>query len=383
MIRQIRRLMRPIRTSDGQMMALAIYRERRNGRWSYTPAKETGFEGVACLDDVARAAWLFLDVWERYRLLGAREYAEGFLAFVRAMQQPDGRFVNFVKDWRGKLNLTGPTSIPGGAPWTARAVMALARSVAVLGEESDRERIRLAWPHVQAPMKYKDVRALHVLSALELARATGEAMWLSDARLWAEEILDCRDGAGRLLNEAHAPAFHFWGHYQPAALALAGARLKWTPFVEAAEESAHLLIEPVVRGGFALPQVLPFDVSSVILNLRALYAVTLRNEYRDLLHLARAWFRGRNPAGQPVYDPELGLCHDGIDCDRVSQNSGAESNIEAAFAVMDELPWTLLLESRVKEEEEREGFSVRDSGKRPGAADPEEPPSLQAVPETV
>ncbi len=345
MIRQIRRLLRPIRRADDHMMALAIYRVRRQGRWSFTPAKETGYEGVACLDDAARAAWLFLDVWERYHLVGARDYAEGFLAYVHAMQQPDGRFVNFVTDWRGALNLDGPTSYPGGPAWTARAVMALARSANALGREGDLERLRQAWPHVKQPQKYKDLRALHVLAALEVEAATGEDSWLYDVREWADDIIECRDWQGRLLNELDAPNFHYWGHIQPAALARAGARLKWPRYVEAAEESCKLLIEPMVRGGFALPQVLPYDVSSIIVNLKALHEVTLRQEYRDLLHLARAWFRGRNPAGNPVYDPEQGLCHDGVDNNRVNENSGAESNIEGAFALLEELPWTLMLEA--------------------------------------
>ena len=357
MVRQIRRLMRPIRTADGHMMALAIYRVRRKGRWTFTPARETGYEGVACVDDAARAAWLFLDVWERFGLVEARDLAEGLLAFVHAMQEEDGRFVNFVTNWRGTPNLTGPTSYPGGPAWTARAVMALARSAAALGREGDLERVTRAWPHLDEPVhsQYKDIRALHVLAALELDRATEDDAWLYDIRRWSEEILECRDDQGRLLNEPHAPDFHFWGHIQPGALALAGARLKWTPFVEAAEHSVRVMIEPIVQGGFALPQVLPYDVSSVIFNLKSLYEVTLRPEYRDLLHLARAWFRGRNPAGQPVYDPENGLCRDGVDNNRVSENSGAESNIEGAFALMEELPWTLLLRSDAEGEAVEEG----------------------------
>jgi hypothetical protein len=361
--------MRPIRRADDHMIALAIYRVRRKGRWSFTPAKETGYEGVACLDDAARAAWLFLDVWDRYRLIGARDYAEGFLAFVHAMQQPDGRFVNFITNWRGTMNNEGPTSYPGGPAWTARAVMALARSANVLGMEGDLERLKRAWPHIKTPQKYKDLRALHILAALEAEAATGDDEWLYDVRVWADEILDCKDWQGRLLNELDAPEFHFWGHIQPAALALAGARLKWTPYVDAAVESVRLLIEPIVRGGFALPQVLPYDVSSVIFNLKALHQVTLRQEYSDLLHLARAWFRGRNPAGQPVYDPEQGLCHDGVDNNRVSENSGAESNIEGAFALLEELPWTLMMEAPTQavEEEVQEAVQQTEGESLPGS----------------
>ena len=51
---------------------------------------------------------------------------------------------------------------------------------------------------------------------------------------------------------------------------------------------------------------------------------------------ARAWFDGRNAAGAPVYDRHLGRVADGVDGDRVSENSGAESNIVAAEALLEE-----------------------------------------------
>jgi len=343
MVGQLRRLTRPINTDEGNMLALAVYSHRQQGKWCIVSAKESGWEGVACVDDVARAAWLFLDVWEKYRLEPARQYAEGFLSFVRSMQQEDGRFLNFISDWEGVANEDGITSYPGGPWWTARAVVALARSVAVLGEEGDLERIRRAWPFVREMRDCPDTRTLHILAALDLERATSDLEWLTDVRTWADELMCCRDSEGCLLNEPTLPFFHFWGHIQPAALALAGARLQWPAYIDAAEQSARLLIEPMVRGGFAIPHVQPYDVSSCIFSLKTLYDVTRRPEYWELIHLARAWFRGRNPARKPVYDPVSGHCYDGVDGDNVNPHSGAESNIEAAFALFEELPWPYLL----------------------------------------
>ena len=59
----------------------------------------------------------------------------------------------------------------------------------------------------------------------------------------------------------------------------------------------------------------------------------------ELAALARAWFHGRNAAGEPVYDRLRGCVFDGIDGNRVSRNSGAESNIEGGLVLMDSLPW--------------------------------------------
>jgi hypothetical protein len=84
---------------------------------------------------------------------------------------------------------------------------------------------------------------------------------------------------------------------------------------------------------------LPFDVSSTVAGLDALAIATGEARYRELAALARAWFDGRIAAGEAVYDRKRGCVFDGIDGDRVSRNSGAESNIEGALALMDSLPW--------------------------------------------
>jgi len=47
-------------------------------------------------------------------------------------------------------------------------------------------------------------------------------------------------------------------------------------------------------------------------------------------------FDGRNTAGAPVYDRDRGRVADGVDGTRVSDNSGAESNIVAAEVLLDE-----------------------------------------------
>ena len=50
--------------------------------------------------------------------------------------------------------------------------------------------------------------------------------------------------------------------------------------------------------------------------------------------LARAWFDGRNAAAAPVFDRQGSLAYDGIAHGLVSQNSGAESNVESGLALV-------------------------------------------------
>src|SRR5579871_953628 len=52
-------------------------------------ARESGFEGIACVDDVARAAVLALQVYERIGSPAALHLAEEWLGFVEYMQRSE------------------------------------------------------------------------------------------------------------------------------------------------------------------------------------------------------------------------------------------------------------------------------------------------------
>jgi len=77
-------------------------------------------------------------------------------------------------------------------------------------------------------------------------------------------------------------------------------------------------------------------VASCIYSLDRLSEATGDERWAALASDARAWFDGRNAAAAPVYDRRRGRVADGIDQGRVSENSGAESNIVAAEALLDD-----------------------------------------------
>ena len=101
----------------------------------FITARDSGFEGIACVDDAARAAMLALRVHEETGSAAALRLARDWLGFVTYMQEPDGRFTNFIRDEAGTKNRHGRTSYPGGRWWTARALWALATAWRVTGEE--------------------------------------------------------------------------------------------------------------------------------------------------------------------------------------------------------------------------------------------------------
>src|SRR3989441_12864134 len=98
-------------------------------------AADRGYEGVACVDDAARAAVLFCDVWATTRLPYAGAGARSLADFLFYMQDDEGRVVNFITSWDGERNVDGPTSVAGRGLWQARGPRAPAKRWRGLGRE--------------------------------------------------------------------------------------------------------------------------------------------------------------------------------------------------------------------------------------------------------
>ena len=337
MIRQIRRFTRPVPVLGNGALAIAVYAEPTQAGMRVRSAAEQGFEGVACVDDAARAAVLYTTLWRRHRLPWARDAAVGLLTFVRAMQTADGTFANFILDWDGRKNLTTTTSKPGDGPWVARAMHALACGVSALGDANCAESFEKGLPWLDRATPYLDVRAVCVLASVEYWRATSADQVAARGLAWAKEIADAARN-NVLPNEVGSTQTHLWGHLQEVALADAGMAFDRPDLVEAARRSTEAVLIPPLEQHFPGARVLPFDVSCVVRGLDAMAAATGESRYERKASLARAWFDGRNTASAPVYDRAAGLVFDGIDDGRVSENSGAEANIEGALGLLDSLP---------------------------------------------
>jgi hypothetical protein len=299
------------------------------------PARERGFEGVACVDDAARAAVLYCDLFRLRPDDSVRSTAIGLLQFITYMQEEDGRFANFILDWTGIKNLRGATSYLGGPQWQARAMHALARGAATFGTAEWDLPFRRGLRWLDTSMPYLDVRAVCVLATLEHWRATGDSGSAERALAWSAEIARERQNGHSLLNASRVESIHLWGHLQETALAEAGSALDQPGLVDVARASAERLLLPAVAWCHTAMDVLPFDVSCVVSGLAAVGRATGDGRFADAASSARAWFDGHNAAGQPVYDRESGAVYDGIDNGCLSRNSGAESNIEGGLAMLD------------------------------------------------
>jgi hypothetical protein len=334
MLDQLERLSRPVPAAGDNAFAIAVYADATDRTF---PAADLGYEGVACVDDAARAVVLFLDLWEATHLPPLRSRAEGLVDFLLYMQQDDGLFLNFIWDWDGRRNATGPTSFPGGGFWHARGVRALAKAAMMLGDErAARAMARGIGPIREMRDVPPDIRSIHALMTIELIRAGRMSEMRSELSAWADQIAALRRGPV-LLDNPDAAVPHLWGHIQEGLLAEAGALLGRPDLLEVAGQSALAYLAPLIESGFDEPVVQPYGVASAIYSVERLATLTGDPRFADLTRKARAWFDGRNPSNRVVYDRDAGRVHDGIDEGVLNPHSGAESNIVGAQALFDDV----------------------------------------------
>jgi hypothetical protein len=326
---------------DQHVSCVLVYSEPdpdREGQYRPIVAAESGFEGVACVDDTARAALLALEVYDRIGSRSALQLAKRWLTFVEYMQYPDGSFANFIRTAAGVRNATGPTSLKGGYWWSARALRALACAYRITGHDQYLERYQRC---VLEPLADGKIQAVLALAELDLYRAD------PTEELAARISERCRFIAGPTANpyfrdEPTRAAISMWGYHQLHAVASAAVTLHQPSLLGPCGRTLHNVIEPDVRARFwhSYPDrqkngVCAYDVAPIVQGLKALYEATGTKKYRLLALDASGWFYGRNDADAQMYDPSRGQCRDGITNGVASTNCGAESAIEAGFAELD------------------------------------------------
>ena len=333
MLRQLAALTRRIPAAGPRALALAVYSDSAG---EHAEARESGVEGVACVDDAARACILLCRLWVATGNDALKRWAKGLLDFILWMHAGDGRWVNFVYDWEGTKNTHGLTSAPGINYWQARAMHALAEVNRLFDDGRTRAILGGALLAAQSGSPPSDVRSIHALGALALL-AVGPDPWLS-TRLaqWCDELVGCQRN-GMLMNspdERGRP--HLWGHIQEAVLADASIVLGKNGLRALAVSSAKAVFGEAIESGFDLQHIHSYDVQSAVFVMDRLAAVTGQRRYLELAQKARSWFDGRNPASAQVFDRATGRVADGIDNATLNSRSGAESTISAGLALLDD-----------------------------------------------
>jgi hypothetical protein len=331
-LRQLARLTRSLPAAGPDAVAVAVYAGATD---DLVAARESGFEGVACIDDAARLLDVLCLAWSVSRDDTVERWARGLQEFVLWMQEPDGRWLNFVYDWGGTKNASGLTSSVGENFWHARALLGVASAWKAFGDPRAIESFRRGFEHARTKPAPPDVRSLHLLAGLHMLGDVDDPPTLASLRGWADEIAELRIGGVLMNNPDERGIPHLWAHIQEGVLAEASGPLEDASLLETARDSARALLVPCVQEGFGAARTSPYDVASVIFSLERLSAVD-GEPWAGMAKDARAWFYGRNAAGAPVYDSTRGRVADGIDHGRINENSGAEANLVAAEVLVED-----------------------------------------------
>ncbi len=359
---------------QGESIALVhIYSEAPDYNWV-----DASGEGIACVDDAARAAIVYTLYYVRTGDPYALELARAALNFVIYMQAEDGEYYNFVLDRSGTVNREGRTSYKSWNWWAARAQWALATAIPVFRQTDPDYARRLEDAYLRGEEALQ--RIIGAVGAYDTLHGTEIPAWLisggSDLTALAvlglaayyesEPNTRTRHLLTNLANgvaayrstQPHLYPFgafpsstsstviwHAWGSHQVHALAEAGRLLNRSDWIQAARFGADTFyvrllatdflneMNPLpVRGGQ-----IAYGIEVMTSGFWSLYRATGEEKYARYAGLSNAWFFGNNMAGVAMYDPETGRGFDGINGPtiyRVNFNAGAESTIEALYALL-------------------------------------------------
>lgn len=357
-------------TIDGKdMLIIHIYSEYPDYKWV-----DAAGEGIACVDDTARAVIAYLNDYKQTHNQQSLDKAKKALNFVLHMQASDGEFYNFIES-DFSINTDGSTSKKSFDWWAARAMWALGTGYSVfkdvdpqfaqelnrsflLANDALQRKINSQYGEYISLHGYKVPAWIDGFDAMSNA-LLGLAEYYQSQPL--DEVKDSMLKLGRGFSEyqfgsstqypfgAHldwngSPTlWHAYGSGQSFALAKAGMLLDKKEWIESAKQEAdqlfsHILVSGMINLIGPTPNIdgqIAYGVDMLTQGFMEVYKATHEQKYAQYAGLAASWFTGNNDAHFVMYDPANGRGYDGLDgtTGKVNRNSGAESTIEALMAL--------------------------------------------------
>ncbi len=340
-------------------------------------------EGFACVDDVARAALVYLRSKNFLTDTAAQNKTANLLRFILQMQSRNGYFYNFLFP-DSSINTTGKTSVDTPNWWSWRALQTLTEATAIVKKTDEQLASRLDMAIaklvkniksdlVNLPLSTKVVNGLTVPQWLPAGSATDQASILilglinycsqnEDAALktyirkLADGIILMQQG-----DSANLPfsafmswenVWHAYGSDQSFALLKAGRFLNDPAYIKKALEEVNnfypWLLTSGMKSSFTVKKIggklvpvdekefaqIAYGIRPMIFAATEAFAITGDQKYADMAAQFGAWFFGKNNAGAVMYDKETGRCFDGIIAPgKLNKNAGAESTIEALLSL--------------------------------------------------
>ncbi len=344
---------------------------------------EAAGEGYTCVDDVSRAALVYLRSKKFSSDTATQSKAFKLITFLLEMQSPNGYFYNFLYTGN-QINKYGTTSINNPEWWSWRALQTLTEGTSLvktknsqladkMGQAVNNLVAALKTNMVNTPQTTKDVGGITVPQWLPAGSGTDQAALLilglipyctnnNDAAMTAY-IKKLADGIA-LMQQGDATHFpygaflswentwHAYGNDQAYALLKAGAFLNDPSLTAAALAELDnyypwLLLNGlkssfvVTKNGSGIQlsddksfEQIAYGIRPMVFAAAEAYRITGQDKYADIAGHLSAWFLGNNAANKNMYSLTTGRCYDGIQSSSsVNTNSGAESTIEALLTM--------------------------------------------------
>ncbi|KAB8139592.1 glycosyltransferase [Chloroflexia bacterium SDU3-3] len=300
-------------------------------------------------DDNARALILTTLIESHPDEPDTEALATRYMAFLwHAFSPETGRFHNFLGYDRRWLDAHGSEDSHARAVWALGTVLGQSRAPTLRGAAA-----QLFAQALPALLAFEHPRpwafALLGITAY-LTRFRGDRTARQVQTVLAERLLDRYQEQYREEWPWYGDTLTYDNAVLPHALLISGVSLeradmrasgleslRWLASVQHAEDG-HFT--PIGCHGFypsgAAPARFdqqPIEAHAMVMASLAAYQITADEYWHDTACRAFEWFLGHNDLGLPLYDERTGGCHDGLECDRVNQNQGAESTLAFLLAL--------------------------------------------------
>jgi hypothetical protein len=345
--------------------------------YKYVPAVG---EGIACVDDAARASIAYLMHYEKFKDKHSLEQAKLLLKFIFKMQAEDGGFYNFIYDDLS-INKFGQTSNNESFKWWAcRALWAMGYAYNMFSKLNIERDLRDSLALRIEKTLLKAIRTINKSDVYERFIAwnvPARGYWLlengtdasaeavlgaslyyeisrSETAKWVVEKLCKAISTYQFGDESNFPfcmhpsftpnlyIWHSWGSRQSYALLVAGRIFNRQDWIESAIKEIDYFYRKMLFS-FDLTDVKPYPQRNDQINYGITPIVQAFIEYGNISGdttykmyggLYASWWLGNNIANHPVYDSSTGRFYDAVRKDgTMNLNAGAESVVEGLIGL--------------------------------------------------
>ncbi len=340
-------------------------------------------EGIAAVDDAARAAVFYL---KYYKMYGSRESlikAKKLLEFILYMQSKNGFFYNFIFD-DYSINRVHKNSINEPNWWSWRAMWALSEGYKyfvnidkgfsediynslekvikelkkLINVERETKTINGKKVITWLPQKYaSDQASIIILALLNYYNFSKDGTILEYINYLSNGILTSQKGDSTSFPYyaimSWKNLWHGYGNLQSYSLLKASSVLERKDLLQAAVSEIKYFYKYLMNqnylSSFSIKKKngkfiqtdtkkfsqIAYDIRVMVYASIEAYNITKDSAYAIKAGKIASWFFGNNIAKAQMYFPLSGICYDGINSQNIiNKNSGAESTIEALLALL-------------------------------------------------